>query len=155
MDFNLDPLKMKFGKEIDFAITTQEYINIDLDASITHHKLSDQEILAEVTDRRGEESDEEEEIDDNDDSDPVVKPGIEETRKAIEILEKFSVFTRFGEDMNESFKGNQSRCGQGRAMLQKTRCYYLIILRKSDKKNENFCLKIVISNMFFEQDFQN
>ena len=60
------------GKEIDFAIKTEEYIDIDLDVSNTQHKLSYQEIIAEVIDCRGEESDKEEEIDENDDSDPIV-----------------------------------------------------------------------------------
>ena len=69
MDCDLVLLKMKFGKVIDFAITTEEYVDIDLYVSTTHHKLSAQEIIAEVTDRPGEEWDEEEEIDDDDYSD--------------------------------------------------------------------------------------
>ena len=47
---------------------------------------------------------EEEEIDNNDDSDPIVKPGIQEPRKAIESFEKFSVLTRFGMDMMKVLK---------------------------------------------------
>ena len=43
-------------------------------------------------------------IDDNHDSEPIVKPGIEEATKAIGIFEEFSLFARFGEDMMKYIK---------------------------------------------------
>ena len=80
LESDLNLLKMKLAEELDF----------DLDVSKTHYKLFDQEILAEVTGRRGEELDVKEDIDDNDDCEPIVKPGIEEARKAIGILKEFN-----------------------------------------------------------------
>ena len=51
LDTDLDLLTMKFDIENDIAIKTEEYIDIDLDVSITRHKLSDPEMIAEVSDR--------------------------------------------------------------------------------------------------------
>ena len=80
-------------------------------------KLCDQELLAEVTDRRGEESDKEEEINDNRDSDPISSRLSRKQEKRLKSFEKFqSVYTIWG-GYGESLKGNKSRCGQGRAML--------------------------------------
>ena len=132
LDSDLNLLKMKFGEEIDFTLTTQEYIDIDLDTSITHAKLSDKDIIAEVTCCQGEEWGEEDEIDD---SGAFIKPGIEETRNAIEILEKFSVFARFGEDVMKALKDinrvadKEERCVKNKMLLQ-------IISKYSNKKHK-------------------
>ena len=68
----------------------------------TYGKLSDREILAEIIGRQEEDSDEDE--DENDDGEPIVKPGIEQAREAIRILEDFSLFSQFGEAIPRSLK---------------------------------------------------
>ena len=90
LDFDVYLTKTKFGEEIEFTLTTQEYIDINLDTSITNTKLSDQDIIPEVTCCQGKGLDKEDKIDD---IDAFIKPGIKETRNAIKTLEKFSFFT--------------------------------------------------------------
>ena len=102
LESDLVYLKEKFGEQIDTDITLDEYIDFDHDVSTTHGKLSDREILAEIIGRQEEDSDEDE--DENDDGEPIVKPGIEQAREAIRILEDFSLFSQFGEAMLRSLK---------------------------------------------------
>ena len=63
--------------------------------------LNDQDILAEVVGCVAESDDDEDESSDE----PVAKPPISEViAKAIEILEKFTLFSRSGEDLMSSLK---------------------------------------------------
>ena len=86
--------------------------------------MSDQEILTEVIGCRGEELDKEEDIDDNDDSEPILKQGIEEARKTMGILEEFSLFARFGEDMMKSLKEINRGIDKEVQCCKKTRYYH-------------------------------
>ena len=95
-------LKEKFGEQIDTDITLDEYIDFDHDVSTTHGKLSDREILAEIIGRQEEDSDEDEE--DYDYGESIVKPGIEQAREVIRIIEEFSLLSQFGEAMLRSLK---------------------------------------------------
>ena len=76
----LNILKEKFGDQFDLNITADEFIDFEIE-------VDDQ---VEISDKEDEESVEIE---------PVTNPGIEETRKAIQTLEKFSLFSIFGEAM--------------------------------------------------------
>ena len=64
--------------------------------------MTNQEILAEINDDVNEESDGEEE--DPNDFEPINKPGIEDAREALQVLEDFSLFSKFGESMLKSLK---------------------------------------------------
>ena len=54
--------------------------------------MTNQEILAEINNDVNEESDGEEE--DPNDFGPISKPGIEDTREALQVLEDFSLFSK-------------------------------------------------------------
>ena len=102
MDAILDVLKEKFGYQIDADITSDDYIDFDIDVITSHGKLTNQEILAEINDDVNKESDGEEE--DPNDFEPINKPGIEDAREALQVLEDFSLFSKFGESMLKSLK---------------------------------------------------
>ena len=55
-----------------------------------------------INDDVNEESDGEEE--DPNDFEPINKPGIEDAREALQVLEDFSLFSKFGESMLKSLK---------------------------------------------------
>ena len=54
--------------------------------------MTNQEILAEINNDVNEESDGEEE--DPNDFEPISKPGIEDTREVLQVLEDFSLFSK-------------------------------------------------------------
>lgn len=83
-----------FGERIGIGITPDDYIDFDQDVSTNEGILTEQEILAQVISQ--DDDDQENEMFDEE---RLVKPGIIEVRNAIEILEKFSLFSRFGEQM--------------------------------------------------------
>ena len=101
MEANLAALKEEFGDQTDAHITSDDYIDFDIVVITTHGKLTNQEILAEINDVN-EESDVEEE--DPNDSEPINKPGIEDAREILQVLEDFSLFSKFGESMLKSLK---------------------------------------------------
>ena len=68
--------------------------------STSHGKLTNAEIIAEVTGTQEDNSDDEES--DNVEGEPIIKPGIEEVKKAIGILEDFSLYSKFGEAVMRS-----------------------------------------------------
>ena len=90
-------LKEKFGDQFDLNITADEFIDFEIEVATTQEWLSNQEILADITDDQVEISDKEDE--ESVEIEPVTNPGIEEARKAIQTLEKFSLFSIFGEAM--------------------------------------------------------
>ena len=102
LEANLAVLKEKFGDQIDADITSDDYIDFDIEVITSHGKLTNQEILAEINDDVNEESDGEEE--DPNDFEPINKPGIEDAREALQVLEDFSLFSKFGESMLKSLK---------------------------------------------------
>ena len=102
LEANRAVLKKKFGDQIDADITSDDYIDFDIEVITSHGKLTNQEILAEINDDVNEESDGEEE--DPNDFEPINKPGIEDAREALQVLEDFSLFSKFGESMLKSLK---------------------------------------------------
>ena len=102
LEANLAVLMEKFTDQIDADITCDDYIDFDIEVITSHGKLTNQEILAEINDDVNEESDGEEE--DPNDFEPINKPGIEDAREALQVLEDFSLFSKFGESMLKSLK---------------------------------------------------
>ena len=79
-------MKEKFGDQIDADITSDGYIDFDIEVITSHGKLTNQEILAEINDDVNEESDGEEE--DPNDFEPINKPGIEDAREDCKNLQE-------------------------------------------------------------------
>ena len=84
--------KERFADQIDADISLDEYVDFDIEVKTSHGKLTNAEIIAEVTGT------------DNVEGKPIIKPGIKEMQKAIGILEDFSLYSRVGEAMMRSFK---------------------------------------------------
>ena len=102
LEANLAVLKEKSGDQIDADITSDEYIDFDVEVITSYEKLTNQEILAEINDNVNQESDGEEE--DPNDFEPINKPGIEDARKTLQVLEDFNIFSKFGESMLKLLK---------------------------------------------------
>ena len=96
---DLSILKERFAVQIDGDISLDEYVDFDIEVSTSHSKLTNAEIIAEVTGTQ-----EDDEGSDNVEGEPIIKPGIEEVQKAIGILEDFSLYSKFGEAMMRSLK---------------------------------------------------
>ena len=62
LEANIAVLKEKFGDHVDADITTNDYIDFDIEVMTNHGKLTNQEILAEINGDVNEESDDEEKI---------------------------------------------------------------------------------------------
>ena len=86
---DLSLLKGRFADLFDADISLDEYVNFDIEVSTSHNKLTNAEIIAEVTGNQEDNSDDEES--NNAEGEPIIKPGIEEVQKAIGILENFSL----------------------------------------------------------------
>ena len=99
---DLSILKERFADQIDADISLDEYVDFDIEVSTSRGKLTNAEIIAEVTETQEDNSDDEES--DNVEGEPIIKPGIEEVQKAIAILEDFSLYSKFGEAMMRSLK---------------------------------------------------
>ena len=99
---DLSILKERFADQIDADISLDEYVDFDIEVSTSHGKLTNAEIIAEVTGTQEDNSDDEES--DNVEGEPIIKPGIEEVQKTIRILEDFSLYFKFGKVMMRSLK---------------------------------------------------
>ena len=99
---NLSILKERFADQIDADISLDEYVDFDIEVNTSHSKLTNAEIIAEVTGTQEDNSDDEES--DNVEDEPIIKPGIEEVQKAIGMLEDFILYSKFGEAMMRSLK---------------------------------------------------
>ena len=102
LEANIAVLKEKFGGHVDADITTDDYIDFDIEVMTNHGKLTNQEILAEIDCDVNEESDDEEE--NPNDFEPISKPRIEDARDALKVLEDLSLFSTFRESMLNSLK---------------------------------------------------
>ena len=96
---DLSILKERFVDQIEAGISLDRYVDFDIEVSISHGKLTNAEITAEVTGSQEDNSDDEES--DNVEGEPIIKPVIEEV---IKILEDFSLYSKFGEAMMRSLK---------------------------------------------------
>ena len=99
---DLSVLKERFADQIDADILLHEYIDFDVEVSTSLGKLTNTEIIAEVTGTQEDNSDDGES--DNVEGEPIIKPGIEEVQKAIGTLEDFSLYSKFGEVTMRSLK---------------------------------------------------
>ena len=91
LEANLAVLKEKSGDQIDADITSDEYIDFDVEVITSYEKLTNQEILAEINDNVNQESDGEEE--DPNDFEPTNKPGIEDEERLCKFL-KILIFSQ-------------------------------------------------------------
>ena len=82
-------------------ITSDDYIHFDIEVITSHRKLMSQKFFAEINDVNLESDGEEE---DPNDFEPISKPGIKNAREALQVLEHFSLFSKFGESMLKSLK---------------------------------------------------
>ena len=99
---DLSILEERFSDQIDADISLDEYVDFDIEVSISHGKLTNTEIVAEVTGTQEDNSDDEES--NNAESEPIIKPGIREVQEAIGILEDFSLYSTFREAVLRSLK---------------------------------------------------
>ena len=76
LDADLSILKERFADQIDADISLDEYIDFDIEVSTSHGKLTNAEIIAEVTGTQEDNSDDKESH--NVEGEPIIKPGIEE-----------------------------------------------------------------------------
>ena len=97
MEANLAVLKEKFGNQFDADITSDDYVNFDIEVIISRGKRTSQEILAETNDDVNEESD-------GEDFETINRPRIEDVRETLQVLEDFSLFPKLGESMLKSLK---------------------------------------------------
>ena len=107
---DLSILKERFADQIDADISLDEYVDFDIEVSTSHGKLTNAEIIAEVTGTQEDNSDDEES--DNVEGKPTIKSGIEEVPKSIGILEDFSLYFKFGEAMMRSLKALNFNVGK-------------------------------------------
>ena len=84
--------------------------------------MTNQEILAEINDNVNEESDGEEE--DPNGFEPIKKPGIEDAREALQVLEDFSIFSKFGESLLKILKELNRSVNREQLSHKKTKCKY-------------------------------
>ena len=98
---DLDLLMTKFN--VDFDITADELVDMDLDVCITN-KSSDEDIIAEISGHDAEEESDEEEV-----SDYVTKLSFNDAMDAITLLENYSLFTKFGADLMKALE-DINRC---------------------------------------------
>ena len=96
---DLDLLMTKFN--VDFDITADELVDMDLDVCITN-KSSDEDIIAEISGHDA--VDAEEESDEEEVSDYVTKPSFNDAMDAITLLENYSLFTKFGADLMKALE---------------------------------------------------
>ena len=99
---DLSVLKERFADQIDADILLHEYIDFDVEVSTSLGKLTNAEIIAEVTGTQEDNSDDGES--DNVEGEPIIEPGIEEVQKTIGTLEDFNLYSKFGEVTMRSLK---------------------------------------------------
>ena len=97
-------MKERFADQIDADISLDKYIDFDIEISTSRGKLTNAEIIAEVTGDQEDDSDDKE--NNNVEGEPIIKPEIEEVQKAIGILKNFSFYSKFAEAMMRSLKLN-------------------------------------------------
>ena len=102
LDAELSYIKRKFPDHIDSTISTEDFIDFDIEVSTSHGRLTTADIIADITGAEDEELDDEDE--DDKDEDKVTRPTADQVQSAITVLEDLSLFSKFGEDMIVSLK---------------------------------------------------
>lgn len=103
LNADLSVLKERFADQIDTDITTDDYVDFDIEVTTSHGRLTTADIIAEVTGTQ-QQNEAGEENNDEENEDTVTKPTNTEVRRAISVLEDFSLFSNFGEAMMKSLK---------------------------------------------------
>ena len=98
---DLSILKERFADQIDAEISLDKYVNFGIEVSTLNSKLANAEIITEVTEAQEDNSDDEKSG--YVEGKTIIKLGIEEVQKAIEIL-KISASIKSSEPMMRSLK---------------------------------------------------
>ena len=98
---DLSILKERFADQIDAEISLDKYVNFGIEVSTLNSKLANAEIITEVTEAQEDNSDGEKSG--YVEGKTIIKLGIEEVQKAIEIL-KISASIKSSEPMMRSLK---------------------------------------------------
>ena len=115
---------------LDFEINPEEFVDIDLDVCI-NNKLSDEDILAEVSVHAAKSDGEIHTNYVDDENDEIVKPSWNETRDAINILEDYSLVSNFGVDLRNALTDIDRIVNKDeRACKKKTAITDFFLLRK-------------------------
>ena len=98
---DLEVMKEKFN--MNFEMTAEELVHIDFEISVTG-TVSDADIIAEVT-RRAHDADDEEDSDNEEQpTECLTKPSFNDVMNSITILEDYSLFSNFGDDLMKALK---------------------------------------------------
>ena len=92
---DLSILKGTFADQIDADISLDVFADFDIKVSTSYDKLTNAEIITEVTRTQKDNSDDEE--NNSVEGETIINPGIEEVQKAIGILKDFSLCSKFEE----------------------------------------------------------
>lgn len=106
-------MKEKFGNQVDPDITLDEYIDFGISVGTTNGNVTNHENLTEVNYVVDEDSTDEK--NENTYGELVANPEVEEVRKAVQILENFSLFSQYGKVMLRALK--HINCSKGKAEL--------------------------------------
>ena len=88
-------------EHIDLTISTEDFIDFDIEVSTSHGLLTTAGIIAEITGTQDEKLEDE---DDNENDKDEDKLTAKQVRSAIKVLEDLSMFSKFEEEMMASLK---------------------------------------------------
>ena len=98
---DLEVMKEKFNK--NFELTAAEVVDIDFEISVTG-TVSDADIIAEVTRRAHDADDEEDSDNEQQPTECLTKPSFNYVMNSLTILEDYSLFSNFGDDLMKALK---------------------------------------------------
>ncbi|XP_057307425.1 tigger transposable element-derived protein 6-like [Hydractinia symbiolongicarpus] len=90
-------------RELDPDLSTEDFIDFDIEVSTSHGRLKTADIITEITGTQDEELEEVDE-EDKEEEDKITRPTAEQVRTAINVLEDLSIFSHFGEEMIASLR---------------------------------------------------
>ncbi|XP_057299424.1 tigger transposable element-derived protein 4-like [Hydractinia symbiolongicarpus] len=105
LDAELSYIKRRFPDHIDPDLSTEDFIDFDIEVSTSHGRLKTADIIAEITGTQDEELEEVDE-EDKEEEDKITRPTAEQVRTAINVLEDLSIFSHFGEEMIASLESS-------------------------------------------------
>ena len=98
---DIEVMKEKFN--MNFELTAEELVDIDFEISVTG-TVSDADITAEVTGRGHDADDEEDSDNEEQPTECLTKPSFNDVMNFITILEDYSLFSNFGDDLMKALK---------------------------------------------------
>ena len=102
LEIDLQFLKTNFKSEVDGDLTTDDCIDFDQELCTNQSTISEKDIICKVLNDPVEENSGEEDDDDDASVVEMRKLSMEEVKSAIEMLEKFSLYSDLGEDTLKS-----------------------------------------------------